>query len=385
MTDTVSSPAWSRADERALRAVAIHFVVNGAVLASWLPRLPEIRDALDVSLATVGQAIMVAGIGGLLGSAIAHRFIALGGTRRVMVVGTVALVLALPGIALAPSLALLMVVLAVLAFLDVVIDIAMNMQGSVLSARRATPVMNRLHGMWSVGTVVSGSAAAAMAAQSVPLLWHLVGAAALMLCAVAWTAGQLLPRDEPAPPPDNAQGARASARPLWLFALLGGAALVPEMVATDWASFRLHDDLDVPLGPASIGFVAFTSGMVVARMLGDFVLVRWGATRTLNGACVLALFGCLLQSLVASPLVSCLGFALSGIGVSVLFPAIYDAAARRPGTPGAALGAMTAGTRASALATPFLVGSLADWNSDVGLTMVITILPALLVVWLCSR
>jgi len=66
-----------------------------------------------------------------------------------------------------------MVVLAVLAFLDVVIDIAMNMQGSVLSARRATPVMNRLHGMWSVGTVVSGSAAAAMAAQSVPLLWHL--------------------------------------------------------------------------------------------------------------------------------------------------------------------------------------------------------------------
>ena len=39
---------------------------------------------------------------------------------------------------------------------DVLVDVSMNMQASWLSARRHTPVMNRLHGLWSLGTVVGG-------------------------------------------------------------------------------------------------------------------------------------------------------------------------------------------------------------------------------------
>ena len=34
-------------------------------------------------------------------------------------------------------------------FVDVLVDISMNLQGSWISARRHTPVMNRLHGLWS--------------------------------------------------------------------------------------------------------------------------------------------------------------------------------------------------------------------------------------------
>ncbi|MEM9604884.1 MAG: MFS transporter [Pseudomonadota bacterium] len=385
MTESAAAPSWSKADGRALTAVAIHFVINGAVLASWLPRLPEIRDALGVSLATVGQAIMLAGVGGLLASATAHRVIARFGTRRVMVVGTAGLLVCLPLVALAQSVWVLVLVLASLAAIDVCIDIAMNMQGSALSARRATPVMNRLHGMWSVGTVVAGAGAAMLAAAAVPLLWHLIAVSLLMVCALSFTARHVLAVDAPPPAPDTSQVGGTGGRSLWVFGLLGAVAIVPEMTATDWAAFRLHDDLGVALGPASIGFVAFTSGMVAARLLGDFVLVRAGPARTLNGACVLALVGCLLAALVPDPVWSCLGFGLSGIGVSVLFPAIYDAAARRPGQPGAALGAMTAGTRLGAVVTPFAVGSLAEAGGHVGVAMVAAVAPALAAVWWCSR
>ncbi|MEM6985766.1 MAG: MFS transporter [Pseudomonadota bacterium] len=383
MTDAASATHWSGADNRALIAVAIHFVINGAVLASWLPRLPEIRDVLDVSLATVGQAIMLAGLAGFFASAVADRVIRAFGTRRVMIVGTALLVCCLPGVALASSVWVLVFVLACLTACDVLIDIAMNMQGSALSARRSTPVMNRLHAMWSVGTLLAGGIAAALAAQSVPLIWHLVGAAVVMLAALSWTAKHVLRADKAAAGDETAS--RSIGRTMWLFALIGGAAIVPEMTATDWASFRLHDDLGVALGPASMGFVAFTGCMVGARLFGDFVQQRFGPTQTLNGACVIALFGCLLAALVPNPIVSCVGFGLSGIGISVLFPAIYDSAAQHPVRPGAALGAMSAGMRLGAVFTPFAVGSLADLGGNVGVAMVAVVLPALVAVWWSSR
>lgn len=383
MTDRQPPGGWSQADDRALVAVALHFVINGAVLASWLPRLPEIRDALDVSLATIGQAIMLAGVAGFASSAIADRVIAVWGTRRVLVVGTLVLIVALPAVALASNIWILVAVLALLSAVDVLIDIAMNLQGSALSARRQTPVMNRLHGMWSVGTVVAGVVAASLAAHSVPLLWHLLAASAVMLLALGWTARQVL-RTEDTPASREPPG-RAAGRSMWLFALLGGVAIVPEMTATDWAAFRLHDDLGVALGPASFGFVAFTCGMVAGRLLGDFVLLRLGSSQTMSLACAFALLGCLLAALVPDAIVSCVGFGLSGVGVSVLFPAIYDAAARRPGRPGAALGAMTAGTRLGAVATPLLVGAIAEASGNVGAAMVAVVVPALAVVWWGSR
>ena len=41
-------------------------------------------------------------------------------------------------------------------FVDVLVDISMNLQGSWISARRHAPVMNRLHGLWSLGTFAGG-------------------------------------------------------------------------------------------------------------------------------------------------------------------------------------------------------------------------------------
>ena len=93
----------------------------------------------------------------------------------------------------------------------------------------------------------------------------------------------------------------------------------------------------------------------------------------------------LLAALVSNPIVSCIGFGLSGIGISVLFPAIYDSAAQHPTRPGAALGAMSAGMRLGAVFTPFAVGSLADLGGNVGIAMVAVVLPALFAVWWSSR
>ena len=69
---------------------------------------------------------------------------------------------------------------------DGIVDVAMNLQGSWLSARRHAPVMNRLHGLWSLGAMAGGVVAAQAAALGVSLEVHLVTVAVLLATAVVF-------------------------------------------------------------------------------------------------------------------------------------------------------------------------------------------------------
>lgn len=377
-------------DQRALRAVAVQFLINGAVAASYIPRLPEIRDTLNVDLSVIGQALTAASLGGLLGSWLAGRIMPVIGTRSAMIYGTIVLICLLPLIAQASSVWALLLVMGAIMLTDVIVDVAMNIQGSNLSARRRTPVMNRLHGLWSIGSVLGGLLAAGMAALVIPLQWHLLGAAVLMALGLWYVGGGLLTSDQaiPANTEDKPVKPLAARVPvsLWMFAVLGGVAYVPEMVGSDWSPFRLRDDLNAEPGLAGLGFVAFTSGMVTGRMAGDWVAAKLGKERLLNYAALVAATGLGVACLIDYTSVVFIGLFLAALGISVLFPALYDAAAQDPVRPGAALGAMTAGSRSITLVAPLMIGMLADSSTfSVGTAMAVVALPCLFVIALLSR
>ena len=123
------------------------------VFASFIPRLPEIGNRLDVDLAQLGLLLTLGSVGGLAGSALCGPVIQRIGTKRTMIGGALGLTLSLQiiGFATAPA-----VFLVGLMAMHLVTDVSMNLQDSWLSARRSTPVISRLHGLWSVGTVVGG-------------------------------------------------------------------------------------------------------------------------------------------------------------------------------------------------------------------------------------
>lgn len=371
-------------DQRALRAVAMQFFINGAVTASYIPRLPEIRDHLGVDLTTIGQLLTAASVTGLLGSWLSSHVIRQFGTRTTMIYGTIMLIMLLPLIAAAPSVWALLIVLSAIMLVDVLVDVAMNIQGSNLSNRRAMPVMNRLHGLWSVGSVVGGIIAATMASFLIPLQWHLLGAAGLMGVGLIYIGRGLLTSDKAVPVEDGDERASPAACrapvSLWVFAILGGTAFVPEMVGSDWSPFRLKDDLETTAGMAGVGYVAFTVGMVIGRLSGDWVASKMSKVQLLNYAVLIAFCGLSIACVVdLVPLVYA-ALTMAGIGISVLFPSLYDAAAQDPRS-GAALGAMTAGSRSIVLVAPLTIGLLADLPAlSVGSAMAIMALPCLVVI-----
>ena len=387
---------YSTTDARALRSVATQFFVNGAAFASFVPRLPEIRDRIGVGLDGLGVlmtiAITIGTIGSLQAPAVIDRF----GTRRTLIVGAAMLTLALPvvGFAMAPWAFVLG--MATMSVADGLVDVSMNLQGSWLSARRHAPVMNRLHGLWSLGTVTGGLAAAQVAALGVSLEVHLTIAALLMVGALVFVGRGLLSLDEthddgdgaPAVPADEPRRrerrTRAARTTLVLLALSGACAITLELVSSDWAAFRLTEDFGAAAGFAGLGFVAFTTGMTIGRLGGDSVELRIGGRRLLQLAIVVSGIGLTAAAFAPNRWVVLAAYLVAGLGISTLFPRLYDDAARFRGRRGAGLAWLRTGSSLTALLIPTLVGLLAATSLSVGSATAIVTLPCVVGLFVLS-
>lgn len=337
------------------------FFVNGVTFASWLPRIPEVRDRLDIGLGELGAVLLGTGLGGLLASAAGGALVDRLGSRRSCIAAGVLLSAGLPLIALASSPLALAAVLVALGAVDVLTDIGMNVQAAQVQRDASASVMQRFHGAWSVGAVTGAAVASAAAAAEVSLGWQLVVTSVVLISTIAYASRHLSAHDDPpAPQPDGTRRAPVLA----LLAAVALAMAVVEGAPGEWAAVFGADVHDAGPGLAGLGFLAMSAGMVTGRFAGDHATDRLGATRVLRVA--LGLAGAGLAVVVLSPVlaVALVGFAVIGLGVSVLFPALYLSAADREGIPaGLGLGVMSTGARFGFLVSPPLVGAIAGATS----------------------
>jgi fucose permease len=385
----VDRRALSARDRRALAATAGQFFVNGMMTSSFIARAPQIRDQIGVSVDRFGLLLTVAASLGVVTSLVAGRVIHAASTRRVLQVGGIVMVLCLLVIGAAEVPLVWTIGMLIYFGVDVLVDISMNLQGSWISARRHTPVMNRLHGLWSLGTFAGGLGAVAANAAGLSPFTHLTIVAALMAVVLVFVARNLLPSDEEGhadvAPADADTAARvvsltrrARRAPLVLLVFAGMFAVVAEVTGGDWATFRLSDDFDATGAIASLAFVGYTVGMTVMRFGGDSLQLRLGRLGLHRLSIALATAGFVLAALVPVEAASLAGFVLVGLGVATFMPKLYDDAARLPGRRGAGLGAMTAGMRVAFLVTPVAVGALAGSSLSVGQAIAIFTLPSML-------
>lgn len=379
------------ADRRALKSVAVQFFANGATYATIVPRLPEIREQVGISIGTLGLVLTIASIASLIGSTVAGRITVRIGSRRVLIYGAVMSIAFLPVIGFASSAVVLTGALFGLLMFDIFIDVAMNVQGSALSARRHTPVMNRLHGLWSLGTVAGGIVTVLALRAGVSTATQLSVVALVLIGSLLFVAPGLLHRDDA--PELEQQAAAAEGRThvgrlsiaSLMLAVGGATAMAIEITNGDWSSFRLGEDLDARPGVAGLAFLTFTVGMTVGRLSGDWVQVRVGPVQLIRLSTVVMAVGAVLALLVPVVPVAIAGFLISGLGTSVLFPQLYDRAARAPGPPGSGFAYMLVGQRGAGVLTPLVVGALANTSVlGVGQAMAIVVLPSIVLVFLTT-
>ncbi|WP_399093968.1 MFS transporter [Streptomyces sp. BBFR2] len=359
---------------RARWAIALVFLVHGAVTGSFATRVPWIQEHTGIGTGELGVALAFPAIGASLAMPLAgrisHRFGARTALRGLLALWTLSLILP----ALSPGLYALCPALLLYGASAGMSDVAMNALGVETEDRLGRPVMSGLHGMWSVGALLGSAAGTVAAHAGTDARLHL-GAAALVLTAVgAFVCGGVLDppgADGPAPPRFTLPPKSAL-----VIGAVGFCAVFAEGAGLDWSAVYLRDVLGADAGPAAASTTAFACTMAVARLVGDRVVARFGPVRTVRLGGALATAGGLLVVAARHPVVAMAGFALVGLGIAVVVPLAFAAAARSGPAPGQAIAGVATITYASSLIAPSSIGGIAQVTS---LTVSFAVVTALAV------
>jgi Major Facilitator Superfamily len=289
-------------------------------------------------------------------------------------VGLVLLGITVWTVSVAPNWPALAAAFLVAGALDAVVDVAQNAHGLRVQRLYRRSILNAFHGFWSIGAVAGGLMGSAAAGLAVPLELHL-GVVAVVFGAVAVIASRALlpgPDDadrEPAPETDAGAGRpvnpwRAAALLLTALGVLGVCGAFVEDAGASWSALYLRTGLDAGAAIAGLGFVALSVAMTIGRLTGDRVVDRFGQRRVARAGGALTAAGMGLALALPSVPSTLVGFALAGLGVATLIPAVYQAADELPGLPhGLGLAVINWLLRIGFLVSPPLIGALADATS----------------------
>lgn len=346
---------------RSTISVGLIFFVNGMVFSNWVPRISEVRDRLGVSNSGLGISLLGGGLGGFVGSLLVARIVRRWGSRTVVLLSSIVLAGVVPLIAVVPNSVGLLLVLTATGFGDLQADVAVNAQGVMVQTRLGRPIMQRLHGMWSLGTVVGGATGWVMSALDVSLGWHLLGVSCVMLIGIGWSVRGLLPEDEGRGGVASVSGGGRGALSMTVaIGMAGLSVAIIEAVPNEWSSVVLNDVFDAGRWKAA-GTAVFATFMLLGRLSGDHVVMRLGGRRTFETGALMCLGSAILLAVAPTTIVAFIAYATWGLGVSVLFPQLYETAAQLPGLSAArGLGAMTFGQRLGFLVAAGAVGAIAD-------------------------
>lgn len=383
MTDAPAQQAVETYDvRRAVWATRIVFAANGGLFATWVSRLPAIRDELGASERGLGFALLFTAVGSLLAMPLSGRLIARIGARRVMSVCVVVCALAYPALGLATDLVVLSAVLLVLGAGVGVWDVAMNVSAHAVEVRSGRALMPGFHAGWSIGTVAGAGVGALAAKGDLDPAVHfglasiVVGATSLAL--VRRMPDGAEPDDVGDPAGEHHVPARTGSlvrdpRLLALGAMTFCAAWA-EGSANDWLALMLTDDRDASGAMAALGFAVFAAAMTIARAAGSGVVDAIGRVRALRIGAGVTAIGVVLLVTIPVLGVAYLGALLWGLGIAMAFPLAMSAAGETPGRGPSSIAMVATIAYSGFLVGPPLIGTIA---TDVGLDRALWVVVAL--------
>jgi fucose permease len=354
-------------------AIAGAFVVFGVVEASWSSRIPVIRERLGLTDLGLSAALAGPAVGLLIATAMAPAINRRIGSDRMasgsIVAGAAGLVLP----ALAWNLVTLTVALVLWGTALGVLDLAMNAQGVALERREGRSVMSRLHGSYSV-TVLAFAPLGGLATRlGVTPLVHFAVAAVGCIVMTQPIRAAMLPDATSTMPTGlphsglarRGQPARTrSTKDLVRLAAIGFCALIAEGSVGNWSGILLHQDDHASLAVAPLALTTFSVGMAIGRWRGDDLITRFGHRAVSRAAALLAALGLAVGAGSTWLDPALVGYAIFGLGLSVLVPIVFAVAGQMSGiTPVSAMSRLTMFSYGGLFVGPPLVGLLASVTS----------------------
>ncbi|XXY48124.1 MFS transporter [Sorangium sp. So ce269] len=344
--------------------VGATFFAYGAAFASWIVRIPSVREDLALSPAALGGALFGASAGALVAMPLAGWLVERAGSRTLIRVAPLALGAALVLPALASSLLELTIALVAMGLAGGALNLAVNAQGTAVERAYGRPIFASFHGLYSLGGLAGAALGGALIGRGVPTLAHLAAAGAAIAALAWWATRHALfvvaaPEAGPA-----AAGSRPGLRALAPVGVIAFCVLVGEGAVADWSAVYLRDVVGTSPAAAAAGYAVFSIAMTSGRLVGDRLDAALGPRRLVYLGGLVSALGLGLALAAPSFWTVLIGFAGVGAGSSVVFPIALRAASRGggPGSDAAMAAVSTAGFLGFLMGPP-LIGLTASYVS----------------------
>lgn len=370
------SPSRSSVFDQAQQyALPIVFALFGVIMGSWAGRIPALAERVNVSHSALSMVLLCGGVGALLSFPVSSFLMGRFGARKSLLIAGMALLCVLVSIGMAPTVPRLMAAVLLLGITASTYDVAMNAAAAKREKDTNKSEMSMLHGLACAGGLVGATLGSLMASLKIAPATHFVMVAIPLALALVG-ACQMLDMDDAAEQVEKKKFALLRG-PMALLGLLGFFGAMSEGSIADWSGVFLKEHFNAGDGMAPLALSCFSVMMLIARMVGDKLKVRYGARRLVTSGALLSAAGLFFAVLSPNAYFALGGFAIAGLGLSLLFPFVFSAAgAQGP----VALAGVASMAYSGTLMGPPVIGAIAH---HVGMQMAIGYVGILSLVIAC--
>lgn len=357
-------------------AVGATFLLCGILIGAWIPHVPLAKERLGVGPGIFGLALLAIAGGAVCAMPVTGVLINRYGSARMTLVTGALLCLTFLGPILAPSYALFIIAGFAMGAMIGSLDVAMNAHGIAVEKALHRPTMSMLHGLYSVGALAGAFGGAALL-QAFGEVTQAVMIALLCL-AIQLAATRFFLASDVDKGLSGSHFAWPTRGTIGL-GLLCFLALMIEGSVMDWAAILMREKFLIDASFAALGFGFYQCGMAAARLSGDWVRLKFGATSMVLASGLLTAAGTALGLVAPSPTLAITAFVFAGLGAGNLAPVLFAGGGRlEPDAPGRGIAAVTTLGYMGFLCGPPLIGFAAQLTS-LNAALFLTVIAALVI------
>lgn len=295
------------------------FASLNILFGTWVIYIPAVKEKLGIDKADLGIAIFFLSLGVFTIFPLAAKIINKVGVGKATSFGILcsSLTALLP--LLAPNYYTLMASLYLFGAFNGFTDIAMNTLVTELEKEDKLKFMAAAHGFFSLGGVLAGLGSFFIIAIGHPPL-HMLFAVVLVLV----VNGIFFKRyyHIKATPVDKEPFNIKLFKPLMIIGIVSFIVMGSEGAIVDWSGLFLKEISLAPEALWGAGFLGFQITMTLGRFVGDAISTRMGSVKMVALGAIVAIIGYVLV-LSTDTYLAISGFALSGLGFSVMVPELF--------------------------------------------------------------
>ena len=353
------------------RAIGLIFASSGIVFGSWATFVPYIKEKFSLNEAQLGLLLLSMPVGIFLVNPVAVLLIRVWGAAKTALLfgGATGFFFLIPMAGTTLPIVAAGLLLAGTSF--GITNISMNTCASLYEDSSGKRIMSSCYGMWSAGAMtgafISGLSLVPLQQCCGNLLDPQIiytGFQALCVALMIFFISSDVREEKKAPVVTGQRQLLKILNPgkeLWLIISICLCTYLAEGTIADWSSVYLREVIGTTATLAGSGFAIYSLFMAAGRFIGDDLLAKFDSMDVLRVGGLLVIAG--MAMIIFSPLyaLSLSGFVLTGSGIALASPILYQASAKVKGlAPGVGLATMNAFAMVAFLGGPVLIGFVAQ-------------------------